>query len=132
MPQTKTRMLMADLATALKLPALPPDDNNGYQLTIGGETTVFIYGEADERLLIVAPVGKLPPGIGFGLALYLLGRNMFNADLTPFQVATDAGGGVVLWGRLGMGEVSGQSLVGVLGVLADRAAEIRGELAAAA
>ena len=131
MPQAKTRALMADLAAVLRLPGMPPDDDNGYRLTIGADVTVLLYGEADTTLLAIAPLGPLPPGAGYGLTAYLLGRNMFNGDLTPFQVALDGGGGVILWGRLALAGLDGQRLAGVLNILSDRAAEIGAELAAA-
>jgi len=93
LPLDHTRSLIADLASALKIGALPPDASGGYQLTIGGTTTLLIYGGDDETILLVAPLGKLPPKPEYGLVLYLLRANMFNSDLTPFQIAVDEAGG---------------------------------------
>ena len=99
MPLTKTRALMADLAKELKLPGLPQDDTGGFELTIGDDTTVLIYGGDDETMLVISPIGPLPDTPDYGLVSYLLRQNMFNSDVAPFQVAVDDGGGVILWAR---------------------------------
>ena len=128
MPLDRTRSLIAGLAKALKVGALPPDSSGGYQLTIGG-TPLLIYGENDETILIVAPLGKLPRKPDYGLVAYLLRANMFNSDLTPFQVALDEAGGLIVWGKPRIAEFTGARLAGLLGVLADRVEMMRREIA---
>ena len=130
MPLDHTRSLIADLASALKIGALPPDASGGYQLTIGGTTTLLIYGGYDETILLVAPLGKLPPKPEYGLVLYLLRANMFNSDLTPFQIAVDEAGGLIAWGRLRIADFLGPRLAALVGVLAERIEAIRAEIPA--
>lgn len=128
MPLTKTRSLIADLALVLELPGLPPDDAGGYRLSIGDDTTVLIYGQNDETLLVVAPLGPLPAEVGYGVTLYLLRMNMFNADIAPFRVAVDDGGGLILWASVPVEALTGDALAGLLGALAERVEEIRREV----
>jgi Tir chaperone protein (CesT) family len=128
LPLDQTRSLVADLASALKIGALPPDASGGYQLTIGGTTTLLIYGGDDETILLIAPLGKLPRHPEYGLVLYLLRANMFNSDLTPFRVAVDGAGGLIAWGRLRIADFSGARLAALIGVLADRIEAMRAEL----
>ena len=125
----RTRALIAELAKALGLPALPPDNSGGVKLTVGETTEMFLFGGDDETVLIVTPVAALPRGVGYGLALYLLRANMFDADTAPFQVAADAGGGVIFWGRLPIAELDGTMLAGLLGRVAARVEAMRSELA---
>ena len=129
MPLDKTNALVADLAAALKLPPIPPDDSGGFLLTVGEATDLFIYGGDDETILVVVPIAELPHDLDYGLGLYLLRTNMFNSDLTPFQVAADEQGGLILWGRLQIATLDGASLAGLIGALADRAVGIRAEAA---
>jgi hypothetical protein len=131
LPLDHTSSLIADLATALKIGTLPPDASGGYQLIIGGTTTLLIYGGDDETILLVAPLGKLPPNPEYGLVLYLLRANMFNSDLTPFQVAVDEAGGLIVWGRLRIADFPGPRLAALIGVLADRIEAMRAEIQAA-
>lgn len=125
MPLTKTRALMADLAAALNLPGLPQDDNGGFELTIGDDTTVLIYGGDDETMLVVAPIGPLPAEPGYGLVVYLLRQNMFDSDITPFQIAIDSGGNVILWGRLGIEEFTGETLAALIAALAETVSDLK-------
>ncbi len=37
---TRTRALMAELAAAIGLPALPQDDTGGFRLTVGADTEI--------------------------------------------------------------------------------------------
>lgn len=125
MPLDHTRSLIAELATALGLPALPPEANGGFQLTIGGTTTVLIYGGDDATILVIVPLGPLPRRPDYGLVVYLLHSNMFNSDLTPFQVAVDEAGGLIVWGRLRIADFAGERLARLVGTLADRVGAMR-------
>jgi hypothetical protein len=125
MPLDRTRSLIAELATALGLEAIPPDAGGGYQLTVGGTTQVLIYGGNDQTVLIVAPLGPLPRRPGYGLVVYLLRNNMFNSDLVPFRIAIDEAGGLIVWGKARVEELTGGRLAGLIGVLAERVGAIR-------
>jgi Tir chaperone protein (CesT) family len=129
MPLTKTRALMAEMATAANLPGLPPSDDGGFEITIGEDTSVLIYGENDETLLVVAPVQKLPPAPGYALTAWLLSQNMINSGLEPFRIALDAGSTLVLWGRLALGDLTGERLAGLLGPLSERVKDVRDAVA---
>jgi hypothetical protein len=128
MPLDRTRALSADLAAALGLESIPAEADGGRRLTIGGTTTLLLYAEADETLLIVAPLGPLPRRPSYGLVVYLLRNNMFNSELSPFQVALDDAGGLTVWGRLRVAEFTGDRLAGLIGVLAVRIAAMRSEI----
>jgi Tir chaperone protein (CesT) family len=131
LPLDRTKALIADLATALKVASLPPDAGGGYQLTVGGTTTLLIYGGDDETILIIIPLGRLPHKPDYGLVLSFMRANMFNSDLAPFQVAADPAGMLILWGRVTIAEFTGVRLTGLIGVLADRAEAMRGDIAEA-
>jgi hypothetical protein len=124
----RTRALMADLAKVIGLDELPPDDSGGYHLAVAGGTDIFVYGGADETILVVALVATLPRSIDYGLALYLLRANMFNADTAPFQVAADPQGALIFWGRLRIAEFNGASLSALIDALAERIGEFRSEI----
>jgi len=124
----RTAALIAELASAIGLPALPPGDDGGYQLTVGEGTDVLIYGGDDETILVVAPVMALPLQPDYGLMLYLLGINMFDSPLLPFHVAVDDGGGLILWSRLPIDRLDGSSLASVMNGLALQVEAMRMEL----
>ena len=128
MALTKTRSLMADFATAMQIPGVPQDDSGAFALVVGEDTDVLMYGEDDESLLVVAPIGPLPPEPGAGLTIYLLRQNMFNSDITPFQVSLDDSGGVILWGRLQIEDFTGETLAGLVGALAEKVADLKAEV----
>ena len=124
----RTRALIADLAGAIGLPSLPPDDTGGFHLTIG-VTDVYIYGGDDETILIVSPIAPLPLQPEYGLMIYLLRNNLFDSDTAPFQIAVDQSGVLVFWGRIGIADVTGATLAELLGKVAERTSEIRAEVA---
>ena len=128
MSLTNTQALMADLAAALNLPDLPLTEDGGVELTVGDDDgAVQMFSQRDSSLLIVAPVGPLPADIGYALALFLLRMNMFNAEMRPFRVAVDEGGGLILWGLLPIAGLSGGRLAEIVGLVADQVAAIRAE-----
>jgi len=126
----RTRALMAELAAAMGLAELPPDDSGGYHLTIGKKTDIFIYGGGgDETILVIAPVAPLPLEPEYGLVVYLLRNNLFDSDAAPFQIAVDDGGGLIFWGRLKIADFTGALLASVIDLVAERVEEIRAEIA---
>jgi len=124
----KTRALIAGLASAIGLPSLSSGDDGGYQLTVGEDTDVLIYGGDNETILVVAPIADLPLQPDYGLTVYLLGNNMFDSPLLPFHVAIDDGGGLILWSRLPIERLNGESLASVMNGLAQQVKMMREEL----
>ncbi len=125
----RIRALYAGLAAALGLPALAPDANGGIELTVGGDTSVVLFGEGDATLLAVVPVAPLPPAPDQATVLWLLRRNLYDSGIAPFTLACDAGGTLVLWGRLPLDGLTGPRLAGLLDALAGEAATIRRQIA---
>ncbi len=123
-----TRALIAELATAIGLAALPPDDSGGFHLMIGSTADIYLYGGDDATILIVAPIGPLPEAPEYGLVTYLLRSNLFDSDVAPFQVAVDDGGVLTFWGRVRIADVDGAALAGLVERVATRVGEIRAEI----
>jgi Tir chaperone family protein CesT len=126
----RTRALIADLAGVIGVPELPQDASGGYRLTIG-EDDVLLYGGDDEQILVVAPIGKMPVEPDYAVVSYLLQANMFNSETMPFVIAMDDAGNLLQWAKLRIADFNGTTLATVLENLADRSAELRGELAEA-
>jgi len=124
----RTRVLIAELASAIGLPPLPPRDDGGYQFTVDEDTDVLIYGGDNETILLVAPIMALPLQPDYGLMLHLLGNNMFDSPVLPFHVAADDGGGLILWSRLPIERLDRVSLASVVNGLAQQVREMRTEL----
>ena len=124
----KTKALIGDFAAALGLETLPPDDDGGYQVTVGDDTDVMFYGGDDETVLVVAPIAPLPRNPEYGTVMYLLRNNLFNSSIMPFQVAADDEGGLVLWARLAIADLTGDSLASIVKGLAEEVEEMRGVL----
>lgn len=129
MPLTKTRALMADLAGAMNLPGLPADDGGGWQIGIGEDVTVQLFGGDDATLLAVAPVGALAPQTPYATVVYLFQLNGINSEIAPFRIGLDPGGTLILWARLPIAEITGESLANALDAVSDQVAQIRRELA---
>ncbi|MCA8977500.1 MAG: CesT family type III secretion system chaperone [Planctomycetes bacterium] len=123
-----TRALYADLAKELGVPALQPDANGGIQLTIGEDITVVLYGENDERLLVVVPVAELPRSPDHGVVAWVLRRNLYDSDLAPFCIAADDDANLILWGRVPIANLTGARLAGMLDAVAAEAIRIRDEV----
>jgi Tir chaperone protein (CesT) family len=124
----RTKSLIAELATALGLPALAPDDTGGYHVTAGAGIDIYLYGGDDEEILIVAPLAPLPREPEYGLVLYLLRTNLFDSDVQPFQIATDNAGVLIFWGRVRIADLDGSRLAQLIDRVAARAGEIRTEI----
>jgi hypothetical protein len=124
----RTRALIADLAAAVGLPSLPADAAGGYHLTIGAGADVYVYGGDDETILVVAPVGPLPVHPEYGLAVWLLRKNLYDSDWAPFQIAVDDAGVLIFWGRLAIADLTGATLATVLDRVAALVGEIRVEV----
>lgn len=124
----RTRELIAALATALGLPSLPQGDDGGWQLTVGGQTDVYLYGGDDVTILVIAAIAPLPQDVEYALMLWLLRRNLFDSDITPFVVAADEAGGLVLWGRLRIAEIDGATLASVIDRVAEQVETMRAEI----
>ena len=129
----RTRALYADLAHALGIDALAPDDNGGIELTVGTDQRVILYGERDRDLLLVAPLAALPREPDYGVMLWLLRKNFYVDGLAPFTLACDEGGTVIMWGRLPLDGLTGEALTGVslaglLDAVATEGEKIRAEL----
>jgi hypothetical protein len=120
--------LLDDLAKALGVAKLPLDENGGVQLSIGDSATAILFAESAGTLFIVSPVAELPKQLDYGTALWLLRRNFYDSPIAPFQVSCDAGGNVVLWGRVPTEGLNGAQLASLLQALGEEAALIREEL----
>ena len=125
---TNTRALYAELAKALGVASLPPDENGGVQLTVGDDITVVMYGQDDLTLLVVVPIAPLPRQPEFGVMAWLLRRNLYDSELAPFCIATDANATLVLWGRVPVPGLTGAALAGLIDAVAAEAVRIRDEV----
>jgi hypothetical protein len=124
----KTRALYDELANELRVSSLPIDQNGGVQLTVGESTTVVMYGESDLSLLIVAPIAALPREPEYGLMAWLFRKNLYDSNLAPFRIATDANANLLLWGRVPLSDLTGASLAGLIDSLASEIETIRDEI----
>ncbi|HND31680.1 MAG TPA: type III secretion system chaperone [Myxococcota bacterium] len=127
-PYPKTAALFQELAATLGLSALQPDDNGAIQLKVGKATMVALFAQDDRELMVVVPIAALPEKPDYGVVLWLLRRNFFDADLGPFRLAADAGGTLVLWGRVPLEGMTGASLAELLDALGGEAERVVGEL----
>jgi hypothetical protein len=125
----RTQALYADLAKSLGLNALPADNNGGIQLSVGDTSTVILFAENDETLLVAAPVAALPRQPDYGVMLWLLRRNFYDAPIEPFRVSCDTDANIVLWGRLPMAGLTGATLAALIDAVATEADRIREEVA---
>ena len=125
----RTRALMTELGSVIGLPDLPQDASGGYRLVVAGSTEVLIYGGDDVTILVVAPIAPLPVAPGYALVNYLFRINMFNADTMPFVTAVDEAGTLVFWGRIAIDDFDGTSLARLVDNVADKATELRKEVA---
>jgi len=125
----RTQALYADLAQSLGLKTLPADNNGGIQLTVGDASTVILFAQNDETLLLAAPVAALPKQPEYGLTLWLLRRNFYDSPIEPFRVSCDTEGNIILWGRLPMAGLTGAALAALIDAVATEANRVREEVA---
>jgi hypothetical protein len=131
MPLSKrTQSLYAALAKALGLATLPADANGGLQLTVGDNSTVRLFAEDEFTLMMVAPVMSLPKNVNYGTTLWLLRRNFYDSPIAPFRVSCDTAGSIIVWGRVPVEGMTGESLARLIDALATESASIRKELGA--
>lgn len=125
-----TRTLYAELAKALGVDTIPADARGVVQLTIGEDGDSMVLAPEDpETLTMLAPVGKLPLKMDTATVLWLLRRNFHDSPSAPFRVGCDEAGTVVLWGRIPIGEMTGERLAGLIDAVVAEAALIREEIA---
>jgi hypothetical protein len=124
----QTQSLYAALAKTLGVGALPADDNGGVQLSIGNNSTVTMFAEDERTLMLVSPVMPLPKKLDYGTTLWLFRRNFYDSPIAPFRVSCDTAGSIVVWGRVPVEGMTGESLAGLLDALAAEADFIRAEV----
>ncbi|MBL0089352.1 MAG: type III secretion system chaperone [Ideonella sp.] len=110
------------------LPAFEPDAAGGIALTVGSKTKVFVFGQSDGFLLLAVPAVALPKEPDYATMQWLLHRNFYDSDLAPFRIATDAGGTILLWGRVPVEGMTGAALAGLVDAVASEAHRIRDEV----
>ena len=125
----RTQALYAALAKTLNVGALPADDNGSVQLTVGENSTVTLFAEDEFTLMLVSPVMALPKKVDYGGTLWLLRRNFYDSPIAPFRVSCDTAGTIVVWGRVPVEGMTGESLARLIDALAAEADLIREELA---
>lgn len=124
-----TEQLLQDLARHLKIDQFPRNAAGAIELSVGDATSVFLFAESANTLMLACPVMPVPVDLDTASALWLLGLNFYDSPLAPFRVAADPHGQLLLWSRLpGMG-MSGAELAGVIDGLAAQVERIRAELA---
>jgi Tir chaperone protein (CesT) family len=124
----RTQALYAALAKTLGVPTLPADENGGIQLTVGENTTVTLFAEDEFTLMLVSPVVALSKKVDYGTALWLLRRNFYDSPIAPFRVSCDTAGSIIVWGRVPVEGMTGESLASLIDALAAEADLIRTEV----
>jgi len=125
----RTQALYADLVKSLGIAVLPADNNGSIQLAVGETSTVVLFAENDETVLVVSPVAALPKQPDYGVTLWLMRRNFYDSPIEPFRVACDTEGNIILWGRLPVAGLTGAALAALIDAVATEADRIRGEVA---
>ena len=125
----RTQALYADLVKSLGIAVLPADNNGSMQLAVGETSTVVLFAENDETVLVVSPVAALPKQPDYGVTLWLMRRNFYDSPIEPFRVACDTEGNIILWGRLPVAGLTGAALAALIDAVATEADRIRGEVA---
>jgi Tir chaperone protein (CesT) family len=124
----RTQALYAALAKNLAVATLPADENGAVHLTVGENSTVHLFAEDEFTLMLVSPVAPLPKKIDYGTSLWLLRRNFYDSPIAPFRVSCDTVGSIVVWGRIPIDGMTGESLAGLIDAVAAEADLIRQEL----
>jgi hypothetical protein len=125
----RTQALYAALAKTLGVASLPADDTGAVQLSIGENSTVNLFAEDEFTVMLVSPVMPLPKKIDYGATLWLLRRNFYDSPIAPFRVSCDTAGSIVVWGRVPIEGMTGETLAGLIDALAAEADLIREEVA---
>jgi hypothetical protein len=123
-----TRLLYAELATALGVESLPADENGSLQLNIGEQSSVVMFAEDEFSLMILSAVMPLPRKLDYGRMLWLLRRGFHDSPIAPFRVSCDKAGTLVVWGRVPITGMGGEALAGMLDALGSEADLIRDEM----
>ena len=123
-----TQDLYAELAKSLGVDSLPADEQGSVQLSVGENSTVILFAEDEQSVMLVSPVMALPAAIDYGRVLWLLRRNFYDSPLAPFRVACDTAGTIVIWGRVPVAGLSGSELAGLIDAVATEADLIREEI----
>ncbi len=123
-----TQDLYAELAKSLGVDSLPADEQGSVQLSVGENSTVILFAEDEQSVMLVSPVMALPAAIDYGRVLWLLRRNFYDSPLAPFRVACDTAGTIVIWGRVPVAGLSGSELAGLIDAVATEADLIREEV----
>ena len=123
-----TEALYADLAKSLGLDSMPADAQGSVQLSVGEASTVVLFAEDEQSVMLVSPVMALPAAIDYGRVLWLLRRNFYDSPLAPFRVGCDTAGSLVIWGRVPVAGLSGAELAGLIDAVASEADLIREEI----
>ena len=121
--------LYADLATVLGTGPLQPDGNGGIQLAIGEDIQVTMFAEQDITLLLVIPIAPLPRAADYATTTWLLAQNLYTSSLAPFRVACDERGTVLIWGRIPLADLTGETLATLIDAVATEATRLRTALA---
>jgi len=103
------KALYAQLAKTLGVADVPADANGIVHLTVGEEGRVVLVPEDAYTLMLMAPVGALPDGADRGTLLWLMRRNFHDSPLAPFRIGCDKAGTLVVWGRMPMEGLSGET-----------------------
>lgn len=123
-----TKDLYADLAKALGVAELPADEQGSVQLTVGENSTVVIFAEDAQSVMLVSPVMELPAAIDYGRVLWLLRRNFYDSPLAPFRIGCDTASSIVIWGRVPVAGLTGKELANLIDAVATEADLIREEV----
>ena len=123
-----TEVLFSELASTLGVDELFRDSSGAIKYESSDGLVVNVYSEGTDTVCFVSPVIELTPELGFGELLFLMRKNFIDSGLLPFRLGADAGGVLLLWGRLPAAELDGERLHGVLEALVAIARELRTEL----
>ncbi len=123
-----TQDLYADLAKSLGVASLPADEQGSVQLSVGENSTVILFAEDAQSVMLVSPVMELPAQIDYGRVLWLLRRNFYDSPLAPFRIGCDTAGSLVIWGRVPVAGLTGAELANLIDAVATEADKIREEV----
>jgi hypothetical protein len=124
-----TKALYVQLAKALGVSSIPADAKGLVQLDVEEDSTLALVPEDPYTLTVISPVAALPAEIDRGTLLWLMRRNFHDSPISPFRIACDAAGNLVVWGRLPIDGMSGEQLAGLLDAVAAEVRLIREEIA---